>query len=861
MVGQSVSQQAIDRETSIPDSSSLSGVLSAWKAAQALGVNERTIRRAIARGELTATKQGRSFRITVEDLDRYRTSAAAHAGPGAFSAAPRAGTSARPVLVSLRQPAPSRLGSLPAPLTRFIGREREVATIAALIRQDDVRLVTLTGPGGVGKTRLVLRVAEEIGEAFADGAVFVELAPVRNATDVLTAVAAAVGVPDVGRRSLRDSLVGVLHERDQLLVLDNFEHVLPAASQIADLLISCPSLRVLASSRAPLGMAGERLFPVNPLPVPPTDHTGPDYGPAVALFAERARAIAPEFQLSVANTPTVVRICRHLEGLPLALELAAARTRVLSLSALLARLDDRLALLTRGTCDLPLRLRSLEDAIAWSYDLLAPTEQWLFRQQAVFVGGFTIEAVAAPEIPDPLGALQALVDHSLVTRGEDELGETRFTMLETIREFALARLTASGEEKAAQTSHAAWFLTFAERADPVRIGPEKTVWFDRLEAELPNLRAALAWFLAQGDAERGLRLAVALEWFWSSRGYLREARQWLETFLAIPTALHTRARGLLEAANICHWQGDLAAAEAYADQARTTYLTLGDDHFAMLALRKLGHIVLDQGDLERAASLLAACEALLPATGKAWDLAFAIYLAGCLAAADGQDVMAVARFAEAASAFGAIGDHAYVAAARGQQGSAALSVGDLAGAAIAYAESLDLAVAARDQTWVAWALTGAAHLAHAAGAPTSAARLLGGAAAIRAAIGEGRLPKTALADAVRGALGETCFADAWAQGLAAPAAGLTADARAIYSGHAPGQPTPASRLPAPRLALTLREREVLRLLVDGLSDKEIAVALGISRHTASNHVRTMRDKLGVPSRAAVVATAMRDGLV
>jgi non-specific serine/threonine protein kinase len=759
---------------------------------------------------------------------------------------------------------PPRLGDLPAPLTRLIGREREVAAVADLVRQDGVRLVTLTGPGGVGKTRLALRVTEEIDDAFADGVGFVELASVRDPAHVLAALATVVGVQDLGRRPLRESLIRALSERDLLLVLDNCEHVLPAAPQIADLLTRCPRLQVLASSRAPLGVAGERLWPVSSLPLPPADDPGPDFGPAVELFVERAQAVVPEFRLSTANMATVVQICRNLEGLPLALELAAARMRLLSPGELLVRLNQRLSLLTGGTCDLPPRLRSLEDAIAWSYDLLSPAEQWLLRRLAVFVGGFTVEAaeaVTASDIPKPLAALQTLVDHSLVVRGVDEAGESRFVMLETIREFALLRLAASGEAEDAPTAHAAYFLEFAERADPLQMAPEQLVGFDRLEAALPNLRAALFFFQAQGDGERGLRLANAIEWFWTSRGYFREARHWFDTFLAMPHTPQTRLRSLIEAANIRHWQGDFESAEVYADESLAICRALGDDRFIMLALRKLGHIVLDRGNTDRAATLLAESGELLPSFGNPWDLAFATHLAGCLASAAGNDEEAFSRFAEAANAFRVIGDRDYVAAALGQQGAASLRAGDFPAAAAAYAESLELAGATRDQTWVAWAVVGAAHLAHAAGEPATAARLLGGAAAIREAIGEGRLPKTPLTDAVRATLGDRRFAEAWSLGMSLPTADIVAEARTTLGGKVGRERTQTSSPLEQRLTCTPRERDVLRLLVDGLSDKEIAAALGIARYTASNHVTAIREKLGVPSRAAAAALAVRDGLV
>jgi excisionase family DNA binding protein len=835
-------------------------LLSARAAASALGVHERTIRRAIARGELTAVKQGLAFQITPEALQRYQVRAASRMGRHTASVASRLGAPTRPVPIPLPRPAALRLSSLPVPLTGFIGRDNEIEAVANLLQEEGVRLVTLTGPGGVGKTRLALRVAEDLANAFADGIVFVELAPVRDPALVLPAIATTIGLSDIDHRPLHDSLIRALSARDLLLILDNCEQVLAAAPTIADVLSHCPHVRVLASSRAPLGITGERLWPVAPLPVPAASHPGPDFGPAVALFVERTHAVSPEFRLTAANAAPVVQICRHLEGLPLALELAGARMRLLSPAALMARLDQRLSWLTEGTCDTPARLRSLESAIAWSYDLLAPIERALFRRLAVFVGGFTIEAVEAlggPDIAEPLGALNALVAHSLVTRGEDVAGEPRFRMLETIREFAGERLRGTGEAVLMQDRHALWCLAFAEPVERELMGPHQTTWFDRVEAEHPNLRAALAWFLEQGDAERGLLLASALTWFWSSRGYFRDARHWLETFLAMPSSLLTRGHALVDAANIRHWLGDLDLAETYAEEALAICKTHDDECYTLFALRRLASLAIDRKACERAAALLVACEGVLPAAGDAWNRAYVRYLAGGLASAASNPAEAAARFAEAAAAFRALDDRGYEAAALGRQGEAMLRSGDLAGAATAYAESLSLASATGDKVWVAWALVGAAHVADAAGDTMIAARLLGGAATIQEAIGEGRLLKTALTDIAGPAFGDRSFLEAWSTGASASVDEIVAEGSAILARNSRGQPTQASSPSHRAMPLTRREEDVLRFIADGLSDKEIAFALGISRNTASNHVRAIRDKLGVQSRAAAAALAVR----
>ncbi|MGH2616819.1 MAG: ATP-binding protein, partial [Thermomicrobiales bacterium] len=619
-------------------------------------------------------------------------------------------------------------------------------------------------------------------------------------------------------------------------------------------------------------------------------------------FIERARGVNSEFALDVGNAAPVVEICRRLDGLPLAIELAVAWVHVLPPASLLSRLEPRLPMLRGGPSDQPARLRTMRDAIAWSYDLLTEEEQRLFRRLAVFTGGFNLEAaehvaesgrdveqsgsradeplptvtpplsphhhtrkrVPAPSpsvTPSVLDLLAGLIDKSLLQRMNGHGPEPRFAMLETVREFALERLAEHGETEAIAAAHAGSMLDLAEQADPEMMGSQQAIWFARLEAEHPNVRAALAWFLAQGDGERGLRLASALNWFWSSRSYFREARTWLETFLALTTSTPTRGRGLLEAANIRHWQGDTGQATVYADESLAIFETQSDRYLAMCALRRLGSIAIDQGNLKRAASRLAESRTLLQPTDPTWDLAFAPYLSGRLAAAAGTYEEAIGQFAQASEAFRAIGDRGYVAAALGQQGAASIRVGDLPAARTAYAESLLLACEVKDQTLVAWALVGAAHLAHAEGELATAARLLGAATAIREAIGEGRLPKSALTSAVRAALGDERFTSEWAHGTSWSEAQVVAEARAILSGDDRRGRAHAGHRLADESTLTRRERDVLRLVAEGGTDKEIAAALQLSRRTVSNHVGAILTKLGVESRTAATAVAVRRGLL
>ena len=434
-------------------------------------------------------------------------------------------------------------------------------------------------------------------------------------------------------------------------------------------------------------------------------------------------------------------------------------------------------------------------------------------------------------------------------------------MLETVREFGLRRLAAGGEEALVRDAHADWCLALAERADPELAGPHQETWFDRLEAEHPNMRAALGWLRERRDGERGLRLASRLSWFWSSRGYLREATAWLEGFLGMPTSALTRGDGLQQAGTILQWRGEDERALAYNEEALRIFRELGDQRNAGYALRQRASIAIDRGEHEQASALIAESSEVLLAVGTGWDRPFALYMAGRLAAAAGKSSDAAARFAEAAAGFRGIGDYRYVAAALAQQGAAAMRGGEIQAARAAYAASLQLADERNEQTWVAASLVGAGHLAYSRGDPAAAARLLGAAAAIRETIGEREESDDALIDAVRGALGKERFTEWWRLGMELPEIEAIAEARAILTEFTRRSRSPRRRWLRQSLPLTVREREVLRLVVDGLSDKEIAATLGISHATASDHVASIRAKLGVPSRAAASALAIRNGLL
>jgi predicted ATPase/transcriptional regulator with XRE-family HTH domain len=448
---------------------------------------------------------------------------------------------ARPALARSddAQEAPPAAVSLPVPLTRLIGREAEVAAIWARLASRDERLVTVTGPGGSGKTRLAIEVAVRVAGQFADGVVFVDLSPLTDSTLVLPTIASTLGVREVAGQPLHETLATFLAPKRLLLLLDNCERVLAAAPDIATLLAASPGLVILVTSREPLHVRGEREFPLLPLAVPAADHrlTVEELAqvPAITLFVERVTAGLPDLALTEDNAAAIATICRRLDGLPLAIELAAARVKVLPPAALLARLEKRLPLLTGGGRDLPARQRTMRDAIAWSYDLLRPEEQALFRRLAVFAGGFTLaaaEAVTEPsEALSVLDGVVVIVEQSLLRQSASSEAEPRYQMLETVREFGLERLASAGESVLVRGQHARYFLQLSEgrsRGIPILMDPETLA---RMAPEQDNARLALAWFEEQDDSDALLELSAMLYGLWLARGLHQEGLIWLNRAL------------------------------------------------------------------------------------------------------------------------------------------------------------------------------------------------------------------------------------------------------------------------------------------------------------------------------------------
>ncbi len=525
----------------------------------------------------------------------------------------------------------------PSPLTPIVGRERDIDIVTGLLQRGGARMVTLTGPPGVGKTRLGIEVARLVGDSFEAGAVWVDLAPVSEVDLVPATIARALGLQEAAGLLVSEALESYLARRHALLVLDNFEHLLAAAPSVAALLERCPRLSALVTSREALRLRGEHVVEVPPLGVPDAGPDGAAKGvedsEAVALFVQRAGAAVPGFDLSDGDAPRVAAICARLDGIPLALELAAAQLRYMSPAALLARLEGGVGLPEGAPRDLPARQRSLRAAIDWSHRLLNAPEQELFRRLAVFAGGFTQEAAHAvcsgdgPATGDRLRVLTALVDKSLVQARPDPNGETRFSMLETVREFAAERLVESGERVALATRHAGYFSELAQSAEPHLTSGSREVWLRQLDIEAANLRAALAWSASGGDPCAGLRLAGVLGWFWIMRGYVAEASRWAAFFLRRETEAceaGDRAGALYAAAALAWKRGEHATARRYAEESVALRRALGDARRLALSLAMAGLVATSQGDLKVARALHEEALSLSRERDDDWGIAYAL---------------------------------------------------------------------------------------------------------------------------------------------------------------------------------------------------------------------------------------------
>jgi predicted ATPase/class 3 adenylate cyclase len=668
-------------------------------------------------------------------------------------------------------------GNLPTQLTSFLGRRRELDAILGLLATN--RLVTLIGPGGTGKTRLGLQVAAEAGQGFSGGVYFVPLATIEDPELVASAIAHVIGIQDAGARPPEERLLEHLRDREVLLLLDNFEQITDAAPLLGRLLTGAQQLKVIVTSRSPLHVSAEHEFPVPPLQLPDPQHLPSleslSQYEAVALFIERALSVKPDFAVTNENAPAVADITARLDGLPLAIELAAARVKLLSPKALLARLEHRLSVLDSGSRDLPARQRTLRGAIAWSYDLLDDPGRPLFARFSVFRGGASIEDVAAVCAADgdlggdTFGLLATLVDQSLL-RQEASEDEPRFGMLETVREYAAERLAESGETDAIRGRHADVFLALAEEAEAELTGNAQTAWLDRLEREHDNIRAAIAWYVDHRQAELALRFGAAIWRFWQMRGHLREAAERLDRVLALEAdcdKLEPRARGLEAAGGIAYWMGNMPVARAYYERSLELRRQLGEPRGIAEALYNLAFPIFIGGtDNLKAVELLDAGLALYRQIGDRRGIA------KCLWAQASQDETQDARprLLEAMSIFRELEDRFNLGWVLRSLGIDAIEVSEFDAARSWLRESLSLFAEASDISGITVLIGAMADLATGQGALDRAMTLRGAASALQASSGTD-LAESLGADVEAplepaGQLREGAAREAWQRGLA-----------------------------------------------------------------------------------------------
>jgi predicted ATPase/DNA-binding CsgD family transcriptional regulator len=803
-----------------------------------------------------------------------------------------------------------------------------------LLLRPGVRLLSMTGPPGIGKTRLSIEAAARLVDNFSDGVWFISLAPITDPALVASAIAQALGLKESGARPLSESLTEHLLDKQMLLLLDNFEQVVEAAPLVAEMLAAAPGIKVLVTSREVLHVRGEQDFPVPPLALPPQgakDFQGGEEPPlsydrltqyeSVQLFTQRASEAKLDFTLAPENAQAVAEICRRLDGLPLAIELAAARVKVLPPQAMLERLApaskyaSSLQLLTGGARDLPARQQTLRSAIEWSYDLLNEKEKRLFRRMAVFRGGCTLAAIegvcnAGKDLDfEPLDGVASLLDKSLLKQEMGEEADPRFFMLETILEYAGEKLRESREEAAVRRQHALYFAKFAEHVQPLLVSSEYEVWLARMDTEHDNIRAALQWTLApEGDARVGLQLAASLRHFWSIHSYYHEASEWLHKVLARPGAQErTALRGmaLAGAGAVAYMMSDYASSRSLYEESLALFRELGDKQGIAEALDGLGEIATEVGDYETAVPLLEEFLALNLELGDKRGIANSLIQLGWAALRPGDYTLAVARLEEALRLLRQLGDvpnsalalaglgeialrqgnyerattlleeslairrklgHKWgISVCLGSLGWVALRRGDYEQATRTLVESLLVRQTIGDKGGIAWCLEKLAEAASAQQNARRAARLYGAASALRQRIGSVVDPADVpeygrnLAE-VRAKLDEATWQRAWGEGQA-----MTMEAAIVYAQALATEsevaPTRTGSSKAQFGGLTEREVEIAAQIAQSKSNSEIATELVITKRTVETHIGNILAKLGFTSRGQIAAWAIKKGLL
>lgn len=801
--------------------------------------------------------------------------------------------------------------NLPLQLTSFIGREREIAEVERLL--GTTRLLMLVGSGGCGKTRLALQVAAVLRDEFPDGVWLVDLAPLSDPSLVPQTVASIFGLHESGETPLANILQSFFHAKNMLLVLDNCEHLIQACAELCDVLLrACPDLKILATSREAMNIAGETTFRV-----PSLSLLDPQQLPRIKsfaqyeslrLFVERAQAALPEFELQDANARAIAQICQRLDGMPLAIELAAARVNSIPIEEISTRLDDRFRLLTSGTRTALPRYQTLRASIEWSYNLLSNTERAVLRRLAVFIGGFTLDAVEGICIEEDrneiLDLLSRLVQKSLVVVRLDD--KPRYRLLETIRQYAREKLAESGEEDSIRDCHLNYFMNFAEAIAPKLHGPEQMQTLERLDSELDNLRAALEWSLGEGRAEKGLRLAAALTWFWETRGNLSEGRERISSVLVQSQHLErTAARGkaFSGGAMLAYRQSDYLVARTWANQALEVFRELGDKRGIAEAQSVLGYIAEEEGDYDTPASLYKETLALSRDADDERGIALALQNLGWVALRLGQSGIANSRFEESLAIDRRVGDKDSIAFDLSGLAEVAIRQGKLDVASRLIEESLALRreigwtwgigvslgtwawIAMHQRDWdtalerlrasigvrkeigdkggIAWCLERLAEVAMENNELARAAIIFGAASGLRASMGSTIDPvdqpdHDRRLTMLHEKLSEENYSAAWNEGRA-----MTMEQAIEFALAEPDLEQRARASPQTMKekfgGLTPREREVAVLIAQGKSNPEIAEQLVVSERTVTTHVSNILSKLGFTSRTQIAswATAKR----